>query len=73
MNGYSRKVSVILERASEIARRSRRADPTAIGYGIEDGKDKLCLKLRPQLVVDADPQQHEAASPRVLVVQSFLR
>jgi catechol 2,3-dioxygenase-like lactoylglutathione lyase family enzyme len=22
-------------------------DATAIGYGIEDGKDKLCLKLRP--------------------------
>jgi catechol 2,3-dioxygenase-like lactoylglutathione lyase family enzyme len=23
-------------------------DETAIGYGVEDGKDKLCLKLRPQ-------------------------
>jgi catechol 2,3-dioxygenase-like lactoylglutathione lyase family enzyme len=23
------------------------ADATAVGYGIEDGKDKLCLKLRP--------------------------
>ena len=21
--------------------------PTAVGYGIEDGKDKLCLKLQP--------------------------
>ncbi len=23
-------------------------DETAIGYGLEDGKDKFCLKLRPQ-------------------------
>lgn len=25
-------------------------DETAIGYGVEDGKDKLCLKLRPHCV-----------------------
>ncbi|WP_409077930.1 VOC family protein [Pseudomonas sp. N3-W] len=25
-------------------------DETAIGYGLEDGKDKLCLKLRPDAV-----------------------
>ncbi|WP_420832693.1 VOC family protein [Pseudomonas wadenswilerensis] len=25
-------------------------DETAIGYGVEDGKDKFCLKLRPDAV-----------------------
>lgn len=25
-------------------------DATAIGYGVEDGKDKFCLKLRPDAV-----------------------
>jgi catechol 2,3-dioxygenase-like lactoylglutathione lyase family enzyme len=25
-------------------------DDTAIGYGVEDGKDKFCLKLRPDAV-----------------------
>jgi len=31
------------------------------------------LRPRSNLSIDADPQQQEAASPRVLVVRSFLR
>jgi hypothetical protein len=31
------------------------------------------MKLRPNMSIDADPQQQEAASPQVLVVRSFLR
>jgi hypothetical protein len=30
-------------------------------------------KRRPNLSIDADPQQQAAASPQVLVVRSFLR
>jgi catechol 2,3-dioxygenase-like lactoylglutathione lyase family enzyme len=36
-------------------------DPTAIGYGLEDGKDKLCLKLRAQPVAPG-PGFHLALS-----------
>ena len=33
-------------------------DPTAIGYGVEDGEDKLCLKLRlPHCLCGSIPQR----------------
>ena len=31
------------------------------------------VPVQPNLSIDADPQQQEAASPLVLVVRSFLR
>lgn len=37
------------------------ADETAIGYGIEDGKDKFCLKIRPKSA-SAGPGFHLAFS-----------
>jgi hypothetical protein len=32
----------------------------------------LCA-MRPNMSIDTDPQQQEAASPQMLVVRSFLR
>lgn len=49
-------------------------DETAIGYGVEDGKDKLCLKLRPDSVAPG-PGFHLAfsAQSRVAVDSFHLR
>ncbi len=47
------------------------ADETAIGYGIEDGKDKFCLKLRPKSA-QPGPGFHLAfAAPSRAVVDAF--
>jgi catechol 2,3-dioxygenase-like lactoylglutathione lyase family enzyme len=46
-------------------------DHTAVGYGIEDGKDLLCLKLRPA-VTPPGPGFHLAfAAPNRLAVDAF--
>jgi catechol 2,3-dioxygenase-like lactoylglutathione lyase family enzyme len=49
------------------------ADATAIGYGIEDGKDKFCLKLRPRST-SPGPGFHLAFSaPSRAAVDAFHR
>lgn len=46
-------------------------DDTAIGYGVEDGKDKLCLKLRTPVVAPG-PGFHVAfAAPSRAAVDRF--
>ncbi|MCH7344971.1 VOC family protein [Pelomonas sp. CA6] len=48
-------------------------DDTAIGYGVEDGKDKLCLKLRSPAIA-AGPGFHLAfAAPDRAAVDRFHR
>lgn len=39
----------------------------------EDGQSSAAMMLRHNMSIDTDPQQHEAASPQVLVVRSSLR
>ena len=46
-------------------------DDTAIGYGVEDGKDKLCLKLRTPVIAPG-PGFHVAfAAPSRAAVDRF--
>jgi catechol 2,3-dioxygenase-like lactoylglutathione lyase family enzyme len=46
-------------------------DATAIGYGVEDGKDKLCLKLRPGSAVPGPGFHLAFAAPSRSAVDSF--
>lgn len=46
-------------------------DSTAIGYGIEDGKDKLCLKLRTNAVAPGSGFHLAFAAPSRKAVDDF--
>ena len=46
-------------------------DDTAIGYGIEDGEDKLCLKLRPEAQAPGPGFHLAFAAPSRAAVQAF--
>lgn len=46
-------------------------DDTAIGYGVEDGEDKLCLKLRPGSVVPGPGFHLAFAAPSRAAVDRF--
>ncbi len=47
------------------------ADATAVGYGVEDGKDKLCLKLRPAQVAPGDGFHLAFTAPTRAAVDQF--
>ena len=46
-------------------------DKTAIGYGLEDGQDKLCLKLRPASVRPGPGFHLAFAAPSRAAVNAF--
>jgi len=46
-------------------------DDTAVGYGVEDGEDKLCLKLRPRVQVPGPGFHLAFAAPSRAAVQAF--
>ena len=47
------------------------ADETAIGYGVEDGKDKFCLKLRPESAPPSPGFHLAFAAPSRSAVDQF--
>ena len=49
------------------------ADATAIGYGVEDGKDKLCLKLRSDVVAPSAAFHLAFSAPSRAAVDAFHR
>lgn len=48
-------------------------DATAIGYGVEDGQDKFCLKLRPNSVVPGPGFHLAFAATNTGEVDAFYR
>lgn len=46
-------------------------DDTAIGYGVEDGNDLLCLKLRPHAAPPGDGTHLAFAAPSRAAVDAF--
>ena len=46
-------------------------DDTAVGYGIEDGEDKLCLKLRPKAQAPGPGFHLAFTAPSRAAVQAF--
>ena len=47
------------------------ADETAIGYGVEDGEDKFCIKLRPNSAPPTSGSHLAFAAPTPLAVDQF--
>ena len=47
------------------------SDDTAVGYGIEDGKDKLCLKLNPKASAASEGFHLAFAAPSQQAVDDF--
>lgn len=47
------------------------SDDTAVGYGVEEGKDKLCLKLNPDATAASEGFHLALAAPSQEAVDDF--